>query len=460
VLRFTRRDCFLIQTVMSTDNIFFPSNIFMLKGNTFYEFLEATFSPEIKELARLQGFSSARSLLHSKQNLLDFLLLDSDDPNLIHLKKLAAFHGSNGTWTIKAGIQYDIDCLTSNLHRAEHQQTIISSDDSILVSASILSRFPWLKSLIMFCQNSTYVKDRDDLAFLLLFVENMASNLTKSPYHNRYSRVVEEFAFVVYVLGGRQVYEFIRINLPGTLPCMSTLSKLFNENKEQIIEGKFRFDSMKNHFKSINVKYAFASEDCTGIIQKVSYDRQSNSFIGFTLPLRNNGFPEPSAFRIESYSDLEATFKNETLSSLLNIHAIQPITRQDQASSPFFISAYGTDNKFDSYDLINRWLKIFDESLQRGIRIIGFSTDCDPRYLRTMRLTTNFFASLPNFDFRQRSDVFKIKLPVTWNWFYLDSTQLFLVFQVGSADVIQLILLQERDESIERYQIFLKFCYI
>ncbi len=104
--------------------------------------------------------------------------------------------------------------------------------------------------------------------------------------------------------------------------------------------------------------------------------------------------------------------------------------------------------------------KIFDESLQRGIRIIGFSTDCDARYLRTMRLTTNYFASLPNFDFRQRSDVFKIKLPNAWNWFYLDSTQLFLVFQVGISDVTQLTLPQDKDQSIERYQIFLEFCYI
>jgi hypothetical protein len=206
----------------------------------------------------------------------------------------------------------------------------------------------------------------------------------------------------------------------------------------------------------MNIKYAFASEDCTGIIQKVSYDRLSNSFIGFTLPLHSNGFPRPSAFRIETFSDLEATFKNETLSSSLNIHAIQPITCQGQHSSPFLISAYGTDNKFDSYDLINRWLKIYDESLQRGVRIIGFSTDCDARYLRTMRLVTNFFASLPNFDFPQRSDVFKVDLPLEWNWFYLDSTQLFLVFQVTISDVIQLIPSQEK-QSKELYKIFFEF---
>jgi len=374
----------------------------MLKGKTFYDFLETTFSTEIKEIARLQSFSSARSILHSKQHFLDFLLIDSDDPNLIHLKNLAAFRESSGTWMIKVGIQYDVDCLMSNLHQAEHKETMIASADSILVSATILSCFPWLRSLIMFCQNSMIVKDRNDLTFLSLFVENMANNLTKSPYHYRYSHVIEEFAFVLYVLGGRQAYEFVRINLPGTLPSISTLSKLFNENKEQLKEGEFRFDSMQNHLKSMIVNYAFASEDCTGIIKKVSYDRQSNSFIGFTLPLRNDGLPRPSAFRIETFSDLEATFKNETLSSLLNIHAIQPITRQGQDSSPFFLSAYGTDNKFDSYHLINRWLKIFDESLQRGIRIVGFSTDCDSRYrfyrISTIVIWPSEFGQCPNYS--------------------------------------------------------------
>jgi hypothetical protein len=153
---------------MSTDDTSFPSNIFVLKGKTFYDFLETNFSTEIKELVRLQGFSSVHSILHSEQKLLDFLLIDSDDANLTHMKNLAAFHGSNGTWTIKAGIQYDIDCLMSNLHQAEHQQIITSADDSIVVSAAILLHSPWLRSLIMFCQNSMFVKDRDDLTFLLI----------------------------------------------------------------------------------------------------------------------------------------------------------------------------------------------------------------------------------------------------------------------------------------------------
>ena len=209
-----------------------------------------------------------------------------------------------------------------------------------------------------------------------------------------------------------------------------------NENREQLVEGEFRFDSRENHLKSMNVKYAFASEDCTEIIQKVCYDRQSNSFVGFCPPLQNNGFPRLLSFQIESFSDLETRFRTETLSSLLNVHAIQPITAQGQRSSPFLVSAYGTDNKFDSYHLISRWLKIFDESLHRGVRIVGFATDCDARYLRTMRLVTNFFASLLNFDLRKRPNVFKVDLPTNWNWFYLDPTQLFVVFQVTISGAV------------------------
>jgi hypothetical protein len=55
------------------------------------DFLETTFGIEIKELAHRQGFSSARSLLHSHQNILDFLLIDSNDTNLIAIENCCSF---------------------------------------------------------------------------------------------------------------------------------------------------------------------------------------------------------------------------------------------------------------------------------------------------------------------------------------------------------------------------------
>ena len=192
----------------------------------------------------------------------------------------------------------------STLHWDMKQQTSYPFDGSIVVSSELLRRFPWLKALIHFCESSSSSENRTDLGCLFHFIENISDNLMKPPNRNRYSNQVEQFAFILSILGGRRVYEFIRLNLPGSLPSLSTLAILFDENRENLVEGRFRFESMRSYFKSINVKYAFASEDCTGIIKKVSYDRQSNSFVGFCPELQSDGFSRVSSFKFESFHDL------------------------------------------------------------------------------------------------------------------------------------------------------------
>lgn len=270
----------------------------------------------------------------------------------------------------------------------------------------------------------------EESGFVSSFIENFFDNSTKSPNQYRYCHQVEKFAFILSVLIRRQGYEYIRINIPGCIPSLSTVSTIFDQYREKFLEGEFRFESMGVYFQSIRSKYAFAAEDCTGVIRKVCYDSLSNSFIGFAPQLNHDGFPRLPSSQIESFSNLKDAFESCNLSSLLNLHTVQPITNDEHGVSPFILSAYGSDNKFETHHIVGRWLKIFNECLQRGVRILGFSTDCDPRYLRAMRLVTNFFASLPNFDLRRSSNTFHIDIPSDWNWFYFDPKQLFLVFQV------------------------------
>ena len=419
-----------LEIIMSTSDANLPSDIFSMKANEFYDYVESTFSFEIKELIRIQGFTSASSILYSREHLLALLDIDSNDLNLLAVKQMIAFHQNDGTWKVKAGVQYDVDCFLSALNRCRNREKSDQCDGSMFIPADVLRRFPWLKPLLAFCQSDLSSPGLKDLTFLFAFIENISNNLVTSPNRYRYSDEVEEFSFVLFLLAGRQGYEFIRLNLPGSLPSLSTLSSRFDQNREKLLEGQFRFDSMQTHFSSASVKYVFASEDCTGVIQKISYDRNSNSFIGFCPPLKTDGFPRISTFNIDSFNELEHALRTQKTASLLNIHVLQPITSGEKHLSPFLLSAYGTDNEFDSYDMMNRWLKMFEETSQRGIRIVGFSTDCDPRYLRTMRLITNFFSSLPNFNLRNRPDTFKITLPSNWHWFFLDTVQLFVVFQV------------------------------
>ncbi|CAF5208642.1 unnamed protein product, partial [Rotaria magnacalcarata] len=54
--------------------------------------------------------------------------------------------------------------------------------------------------------------------------------------------------------------------------------------------------------------------------------------------------------------------------------------------SPFLLSAYGIDNTATVNDILKRWWYIFNQCLQRNIRIIGFAPDADAKHVRAMKL--------------------------------------------------------------------------
>ena len=190
---------------------------------------------------------------------------------------------------------------------------------------------------------------------------------------------------------------------------------------------------MKKHLGSTDVKYVYASEDCTGVIKKISYDAKSNSFVGFSPSLDHNGMPLQLQYQTNSFNELAKWFNEQNSSNLLNIHVLQPVSMSDRHDSAYLLSAYGTNNRFDMSHVLLRWLHMIEESGKRDIRIIGFSTDCDIRYLRAMRLITRFFASLPNIPVRDDLSPFKVILPARWNWFFMDAKQICLVFQVDNV---------------------------
>ena len=113
---------------------------------------------------------------------------------------------------------------------------------------------------------------------------------------------------------------------------------------------------------------------------------------------------------------------------------IQPLlsSTSTRVSTPVLLSAYGVDGTFTAEDVLDKWLWIYEESKQKGVRIIGFSTDCDPRYLRSMRIASGFFVSSIDHRFQYHSDSFKIKIP-EWKWFLMASPQLFLCMQVSCS---------------------------
>ncbi|CAF3216555.1 unnamed protein product [Rotaria sp. Silwood2] len=406
-----------------------PHDVLSYHDNIFYDLVRGKCGGIVEEIFKFQKIRSAQTLLRIT-DIFDFMSYDSDDLNV--LKQKVGFRLNNGQYQIKPGILMDVDSFLQSLRIANDNLLkavpIDYSSDNFTISQDFLRKHPIIMSLIQYYSIEQLNSDDTGMSFLNSLMKNITQNLSRPKNSYRYNEHVKRFAVSLYILAGRNAYEFVRINIPGAFPSTSTIQSFLDEEERHMKEGEFRFDIVRRHLSLTNTNIAFCSEDCTAIIPKVAYDINSNSFVGFSLPL-DVGRPITDHYRTESFAQLESWFSSVDKSTLLNIHMIQPITSTEQTSSPIILSAYGTNSKYTSIDIIRRWIWIFDECLAKGIRIIGFSTDGDPKYLKAMKLVLGFFASLPNMKISDRPHAFEVSRPDNWNWFFLRQRQLILCFQ-------------------------------
>ncbi|CAF1489001.1 unnamed protein product, partial [Rotaria sp. Silwood1] len=238
---------------------------------------------------------------------------------------------------------------------------------------SLVQNNPLLKALTRWYQKAEQLPFTEKQTLLPTLIDNITNNLSKSTNNYRYDELVQRFAVILYILGGKFAYNFVRLNLVCALPCPTTITNLIKDKHLKLNEAEFRFDVLEQHFMSKNSKYGFASEDTTGIIKKVVYNTDTNSFIGFCTPL-DNGVPVAHHFRTESFYQLKEWFAYVEKAALLNLHMIQSLSQDVTTSSSFILSAYGISNTFTSSDIVQKWIYIFNECSSRNIRIIGFAT--------------------------------------------------------------------------------------
>ncbi|CAF1471823.1 unnamed protein product [Adineta steineri] len=124
-------------------------------------------------------------------------------------------------------------------------------------------------------------------------------------------------------------------------------------------------------------------------------------------------------------------------STLVNVHLIEPLLT-DLASSihsrPYILSVYGIDNKHSAYDTIRRWIYIYNQCKERNINLVGFSTDCDSRYFKAMRLSLGFFSRAPNVDLLTGNDnIFTIDIPFNWKLFFHETSTIVLIHATRAA---------------------------
>ncbi|CAF3434296.1 unnamed protein product [Rotaria socialis] len=370
-------------------------NVFSFKNDEFFGFIHTLVGQQIVDILKFQSITSTQSLIRYP-NIFDIFNMKCSEHDFLSIRKKSCLELDDGQFIVKVGLLNNLNYLLDFL---KQEQNKISDDNYMDVDSNLtfdlINKNPLLKNLVLW-----------------------------------YQRVGSEGVTNTNKNGGKLTYEFIRLNTPGSLPSLTMLSTLILNSNLKISEAEFRFDQLQKHFKNLNLQYAFGSEDATGVIKKIKYDSITNKFIGFPTPL-DHGVPIKEYYHTDSLDTLKLWFNSIDKASVLNVHMIQPVqsTTQNTIPSSFLLSAYGIDNTATANDILQRWWYIFNQCLQRNIRIIGFATDADAQYVRAMRLMNGFFASLPKFPVHQHQQTFTVKLKSRWPWFFLREQQLLLFFQ-------------------------------
>lgn len=135
--------------------------------------------------------------------------------------------------------------------------------------------------------------------------------------------------------------------------------KHIQEHKDRVVEGELRSKQLNTYLEGLGCpKQVFLSEDASGIVQKVVYDVHSNQLIGLVLPLNStNGMPKMFSFEAKSKEDIE-NYLELPQSNLVYIVVAQPLIEK---AAPFTLLVFGTNNMFDTSDVLNRWVFIESE---------------------------------------------------------------------------------------------------
>ncbi|CAF2819737.1 unnamed protein product [Rotaria sp. Silwood2] len=407
----------------STNNL--TKEVLSFRNDAFYNLVEQQCGTVVLEIMQAQDISSVDCLLDIN-NIFNFLELDSDE--LIPLKRKAGILLNDGRFVVKKGIMHKVETFLHTLHHLNHQNTTscdnLNNSSDLIISEQLLQKLPFIRTLIIY--SNLICNSKIDFTFLNVILNNMIRNFITEERGYRYDTIVRQFASCLYILGGRTAYEFVRLNIPGFLPSVQIIQSYIGTSENHLAEGLFNYIGACDYLNINQSTLGFCAEDSTAVVPKITYDTTSNTFIGFSLPLDDNGVPIIDSYSTDSFTRLEQWCSDLPLAKSLSACLVQPLSTSVNNISPYPLAAYGTDSTFKSSDVILRWRHIYEQFKAKGIRIVGFSTDCDSLYLHAMRISLGFFGM---FTYDDHPDLLAIDLPTNWSWFFMQHEQLYVCIQ-------------------------------
>lgn len=231
----------------------FLDEISSYSGDIFYNFVKKFVGEVEGEILQVQCIKNVQILLHVPDI---FLFFQINNKNTTELKQQACFIGDDNQFIIRPGIKSNIERFINLLKR--HHESKLAGTSSTSSSSTTFNNDKI--SSCMCNSNNINMKAEDDQtkSFGDIFISNFFKNKQQSNNHYKFGDVVTKFASVLNVLVGHNGYEFIRLNLPGTLPSITTLNNYNRTLNLRLIECEFRFDLLKDYLDSIGSEFVFA----------------------------------------------------------------------------------------------------------------------------------------------------------------------------------------------------------
>ena len=189
-------------------------------------------------------------------DVLSFFDLEFED--LLDLKKCACFIVDNTHFVVKPGIRFNMEYF---IRLVRSKNSLYLNNNITVSSPEIPSKF--IKDInqnldqIMDVFNAQNLKN-EPKPFVYIFIDSLLRNLNRSKHQYEYNPFVQKFASALQVLAGTNAYEYLRINLPGAFPTITTLEKYNRSIDLKLNECQFRFDSMDKFLRSLDSRFIFA----------------------------------------------------------------------------------------------------------------------------------------------------------------------------------------------------------
>lgn len=179
-------------------------------------------------------------------------------------------------------------------------------------------------------------------------------------------------------------YHTFHQNLQNVFPSLSSTNRYIRKTHGRMIEGVLRCEELAIYLKERNLPLAVSlSEDATRITGRIQYDRKTNQLVGFVQPInQTNGLPISFSYKARNYEEIIQHFSSGiSVSSFVNVIMAQPLSN----APAFCLLLYGTDSKYTSVDVLNRWKTTTNKLRSFNIKIVSISSDSDPKYNSVMR---------------------------------------------------------------------------